>query len=258
MDEVFSRLLRSALMSLLALTGTFALAAPPPTDETLFIAIDDDSTARVLSLLAAGANPNARDDRGEPASIYALHTAKPAVAEVLVKAKGIDLEAENKYGQTVMMVAAYQGRLAMVQELIDADAEVNHKGWTALHFAASSGQVDVVKLLLDNSAYIDAESPSRTTPLMMAARVKDRPTCVLLIQEGADPTPINAVGLAASDFARRAGDAELADWLAQSATNWHTAHPPPPPLPVAPAGPPLPPAAEPGLPPVDPSAAPRP
>jgi ankyrin repeat protein len=186
------RFLGELACALLICIASPAFAGPPPANETLFIAIDENSTARVQTLLASGADPNGRDDRGEPAIIYALHTGKPDVAEILLKAKGIDLEAENQYGQTVLMVAAYQGRMAMVQALLDADVEVNHKGWTALHFAASSGQVEVVRVLLEHSAYIDAESPSHTTPLMMAARVKDRPTCVLLIQEGADPTPINA------------------------------------------------------------------
>lgn len=219
------RCLRSASFAL-ALASLGAHGAPKPTNEALFIAIAHGSSTQVASLIAAGADPNARDDRGEPAAIVALHAGQPEIAEVLVKAKGIDLEAENSQGQTVMMVAAYQGRLDLVAELVAADAEVNHKGWTALHFAASAGKVDVVKFLLDNAAYIDAESPSRTTPLMMAARIKDRPTCILLIQEGADPTPKNAAGLAASDFARKAGDAELADWLAQSAKNWRVANPP--------------------------------
>jgi len=213
------------LLGVLFVTLSALAQAAPPTDESLFIAIDEGSTARVLTLLDSGANPNARDDRGEPALIYALHTGKPAIAEILARAKGIDLEAENHYGQTALMVAAYQGRLDLVNELIEDDAEVNHKGWTALHFAASSGQIDVVRVLLDHAAYIDAESPSRTTPLMMAARVKDRPTCVLLLQEGADPTPVNAVGLSAADFARRAGDTELGDWLDENAKNWRTAHP---------------------------------
>ena len=230
---------RHALALGLAGLAMCACAAREPTTESLMIAIDEGSSARVGALLAAGANPNARDDRGEPAAIYALHKDRPEIARLLVRAKGIDLEAENSYGQTVLMVAAYQGRLDLVTELIDADAEVNHKGWTALHFAASSGQVDVVRLLLEHSAYIDAESPSRTTPLMMAARIKDRPTCVVLIEEGADPTPVNQAGLAASDFARRAGDTELAEWLATNAEHWRHAHPPPIAAPsAAPSAPP--------------------
>jgi ankyrin repeat protein len=236
-------LLVGFLAVLLVTLSAPARSGAPPTDEALFIAIDQGSSARVLTLLDSGANPNARDDRGEPALIYALHTGKPAIAEILAHAKGIDLEAENHYGQTALMVAAYQGRLDLVNKLIDDDAEVNHKGWTALHFAASSGQIDVVRVLLDHAAYIDAESPSRTTPLMMAARVKDRPTCVLLLQEGADPTPVNAVGLSAADFARRAGDTELGDWLDENAKNWRTAHP------VRAAEPDSPPAAAPAPPP---------
>lgn len=249
------------MAAILSMPAVFCPAqGAAPSEESLLQAVDEGSSARVKTLLAAGANPNLRDDRGEPLLIYALHAGKPEIASVLMQAKGIDLEAENRVGQTALMVAAYQGRIDLVKALIDADAEVNHKGWTALHFAASSGQVEVVKLLLENAAYIDAESPSRTTPLMMAARIKDRPTCILLLQEGADPRGVNQAGLSASDFARRAGDPELADWLAKSAENWTRAYssskagtdgrhmPLPPPLPAVPS--PAPPhLEEPGAPP---------
>ena len=67
-----------------------------------------------------------------------------------------------------------------------------------------------VKLLLEHSAYIDAESPNKTTPLMMAARGDHADVCRLLIDEGADPTLVNERDLTAADFATRVGDSENA------------------------------------------------
>ena len=37
------------------------------------------------------------------------------------------------------------------------------------HYAASAGNIPIIAMLIENSAYIDAESPNGTTPLMMAA-----------------------------------------------------------------------------------------
>ena len=51
------------------------------------------------------------------------------------------------------------------------------------------------------SAYIDAESPNGTTPLMMAARYGSEKAVQLLINEGADLTLKNQLGLTALDFA---------------------------------------------------------
>jgi hypothetical protein len=72
-----------------------------------------------------------------------------------------------------------------------------------LHYAASGGHVDILQMLLDQSAYIDAESPNKTTPLMMAARYGSPESVQLLLDAGADPTLRNELGLTALDFAER-------------------------------------------------------
>jgi hypothetical protein len=53
--------------------------------------------------------------------------------------------------------------------MLKRGAQVNQKGWTALHYAAA-GSVEIGTILLDKYAYIDAEAPSGMTPLMLAAR----------------------------------------------------------------------------------------
>jgi ankyrin repeat protein len=61
----------------------------------------------------------------------------------------------------------------------------------------------VTEFLLENSAYIDAESPNGTTPLMMAAMYGSPEVVKVLIQAGADLTVKNQIGLSALDFAVR-------------------------------------------------------
>jgi ankyrin repeat protein len=60
-------------------------------------------------------------------------------------------------------------------------------------------------MLLDESAYIDAESPNGTTPLMMAARYGSPEAVQLLINEGADIHLKNQLGLTALNFAKDGG-----------------------------------------------------
>jgi len=211
----------SAIAFALAQGAAFGAAS----DAELIRAIDSANVARVELLLKQGANPNARDERGEPALIFALHSDHPEAAALLAGWPGVDLEEENPQGQTALMVAAYQGRLDLVKKLVESGAEVSHKGWTALHFAASSGQIEVVRYLLDQSAYLDAESPNGTTPIMMAARRGDRAICQLLADDGADPTQRNQAGLSAADFAQKANDAELAAWFRRQEVSWHVRHP---------------------------------
>ena len=115
------------------------------------------------------------------------------------------------------MMAAIRGQLDIARQLIDKDADVNKPGWAPLHYAVSSSQGDalgVAKLLLDNSAYVDAASPNGTTPLMMAAMYGSPEAVKLLLEESADPTLKNQLGLTAIDFARRANRNDVAELIA--------------------------------------------
>jgi ankyrin repeat protein len=162
----------------------------------------DDSTA-VSSLLQRGLSPNlVEENRGETGLMLALREGSDKVFNVLLNAPSVDLEARAKNGDNALMIAAYKGNVAAVKALIGKEVEVNKQGWTALHYAATIGNDEIVKLLLDESAYIDAESPNSTTPLMMAAGKGHVSTVKLLMDEGADASLKNNVGMTALDFAR--------------------------------------------------------
>jgi ankyrin repeat protein len=111
------------------------------------------------------------------------------------------------------MLAALNGDMDMVQLLISKDAEVNKKGWAPLHYAAANGHDDIVKLLLDHSAYVDAGSPNGTTPLMMAARGGHISTVKLLLDNGADLNVKNQIGMNALDFAKQYKEPDVVEGL---------------------------------------------
>ena len=73
---------------------------------------------------------------------------------------------------------------------------------------------EVMNLLLEHHAYIDASSPNESTPLMMAALYGTPAAVKLLLEAGADPTIKNALGLTALDFALRDKRTESAEILA--------------------------------------------
>jgi ankyrin repeat protein len=135
------------------------------------------------------------------------------VFDALLNARGIDLEAKARNGDTALMIASFKANLPAVKALIDKGAEVNKTGWTPLHYAASIGNNDIVSLLLEKSAYIDAESPNKTTPIMMAARAGHIMTVKLLLDEGADATLKNDAGMTAIDFAEKHEFRDIAEGL---------------------------------------------
>ena len=112
------------------------------------------------------------------------------------------------------MMASIKGMFEVSRQLIARGADVNKPGWTPLHYAATKGHTDIMTLLLDNYAYIDASSPNGSTPLMMAAMYGTPAAVKLLLEAGADPLIKNSLGLTAIDFAYRDNRTESAEIIA--------------------------------------------
>ncbi len=179
-----------------------------------FRAIRLDDARIVRSLLDRGFDPGTIEpERFDTGLIHAVRHKSNKVFRMLLSAPGVDIDARSRNGDTALMVAALQPEPAMAIALIDRGAQINRPGWTALHYAATSGSLDIIRRLLEESAFIDAESPNRTTPLMMAARSGHADAAKLLLAEGADFTLRNELGLGAADFARAQGHRELANYL---------------------------------------------
>jgi ankyrin repeat protein len=111
------------------------------------------------------------------------------------------------------MIAAYKANKPAVLALLEKGAAVNRKGWTPLHYAAAAGDNEIVKMLMDKSAQLDALSPNGTTPMMMAARNGHILTVKLLLDAGADATLKNQRGMTAIDFARANGHKDIVEGL---------------------------------------------
>ena len=184
--------------------------------EDFFSAIQRDDPQSLSALLRRGFDPNTLDAKGQSGLFLALRDPSPKVVDVLLKTPKIKVETRTPQDESPLMMAAMRGELKLAAALIDKDADVNKTGWTPLHYAASSTQGDqlgVAKLLLENAAYIDAASPNGSTPLMMAAMYGNTSTLKLLLDEGADPTLKNQLGLTAVDFAQRADRKEMVELI---------------------------------------------
>jgi len=181
---------RRLLLAALAATLTIpALAAEQTDDEVdLFRAIQLDNVSGVKKLLGRGLSPNLREPGGETALIVAMRYEAYRVATLLMDQPGIDLEAKAPNGNTALMMAAFRQSKATVLDMIKRGAQVNQKGWTALHYAAAAGSTEITSILLEHHAYIDAEAPSGMTPLMIAAREGQENVVELLLEQGADAT----------------------------------------------------------------------
>jgi ankyrin repeat protein len=189
--------------------------------EDFLSAIKTNNTRVVQSLLTRGVDPNTPDEKGNPALFLAIQSRSWNVVKVLVEARGIQLDERNPHDETPLMLSVIQGEVDVARLLIDKGADVNKTGWTPLHYAASKGHLELIHILLDEDAYIDAESPNGTTPLMMAAGYADNPiACKVLLEEGADPSLKNDKNLNALDFAMHAKHAEAGQLIETYLNAW--------------------------------------
>src|SRR5208283_3075670 len=157
--------------------------------------------------LAAGNLPSKEDDRrssgvptksSEKASIenqLGLAAARGHFMQVKsLLDKGAPVDGKNTDGWTALMLASGNGRMDVMQLLIERGADINAKETgaevTSLMLASHQGQIEVVKLLLDKGAHIDAHAKNGETALMGASFEGRAEVVELLLERGAD---INAV-----------------------------------------------------------------
>lgn len=187
--------------------------------EDFFAAARRDDESSVVRLALRGFDLNTRDENGNSALLLAIREESWRVVRFLLEQPLVQVESRNTAGESPLMLAALKGQLPLVKRLIERKADVNKPGWAPLHYAATNADpvsADLVRLLLEHHAYIDAESPNKTTPLMMAARYGTPEVVKLLLEEGADPTLKNEQGLTALDFAQRAERKDAANLIGAS------------------------------------------
>jgi len=171
--------------------------------DDFFVAIKQDNLSLMNSLLQRGFDPDTRSPEGAPGLYLALREESLKTARLLMSWPKANIDARTAQDESPLMMAALKGYLDIARQLVARNADVNKTGWTPLHYAATNGHVDIMRLLLEHHAYIDAASPNRTTPLMMAALYGTTAAVTLLLDEGADPSLKNQQGLTALDFAQR-------------------------------------------------------
>lgn len=197
--------------------------------DDFFKAIELDQDSVVLALLQRGFDPNSPSPQGQPALMLAMQKSSNKVAEVLIGWKTTNLSIQNPQRETPLMLAAITNQLEWAKKLINKGADVNQPGWTPLHYAATKGDIEIMRLLIENHAYLDAESPNGTTPLMMAAHYGTSMATKLLLEEGADPRIKNQLGLTALVFARQANKPESVQYIEAFEAAWRIKYPPKPP-----------------------------
>ena len=162
----------------------------------LLDAAERGNSRNVEALLNAGADVNAKDDEGDIPLLEALDPDRKrndehyhALIRALLRAKNVNVNAQNKEGETALMRAVRLGNVESVRLLLGAGANPNvadNVGYTAYTLAYSKGNTEIEKLL--TTAAPQQKTPAALNAFLVAAiNNKDAAKVKELLDQGADP-----------------------------------------------------------------------
>jgi ankyrin repeat protein len=179
-----------------------------PTDRELIAAVKAGDAERVAELVTAEPGlASARDADGVSAMMLARYRSDRPVTDALLLA---DPELDDFEAAALGYVDRLHARLDDDPTLVAARAA---DGFTALHFAAFFGKVEVARILLEAGAAVDtyADNEIRVQPLHSAAANRHLEVCRLLLAAGADVNARQGGGFTPLLAAAQNGDPEMVE-----------------------------------------------
>ncbi len=172
----------------------------------LCIAAMDGHTDRVRELLA-NASPSPSDSA--EALVQAAVRGHYSIVEALLEAQANPNLVLAQGG--ALHCATLNNHLDVVRSLLQGNAAADlrdhctyGRGWTALMYAASLGQMAIAQLLISHGAGVNESDRDGQTPLIIAANAGHTAMVLLLIEAGADTNGQDHYGNTALSYARNA------------------------------------------------------
>ena len=161
----------------------------------------------VQVFIDSGIDINAKNEAGYTLLFFAK---SPKVAELLIQA-GADVNTKNKYGTTPLFSAkSKEITELLIQAGADVNAQNNYRN-TPLFFAKSK---EIAEILIQAGADVNTRDKNGNTPLHWC---NNQEIMELLIQAGADINIKNKNKETPSEYHRKNGHSDLADFMEQKA-----------------------------------------
>ena len=174
----------------------------------------DDVDGVKKSLSNKDLSVNTLSKYGDAPLPFAVKEDSYKVFKYLLQVPDIDIDMENNYSENALMMLALKGKLELIKHMVDdLGAEPDKEGWTPLHYAATSGHLDVVEYLISKEVDVDALNPSNSTPLMLASRYGHIKVVKFLLDHDANLALHNTQNYTAIDFAYLNNQKEIGDGL---------------------------------------------
>jgi ankyrin repeat protein len=162
----------------------------------LIWAIPNEPKVRLLLERGARVNTASKLTGRTPLLIAAGRPGAAAVVQLLLE-KGADPKARDIRGESTIFRAAFSGDMEVLRLLVDRGADVNartNENFTALMEAAVHGNGSMIEMLLSRAADTKAHDEEGNTALTSANDYHDFTLFRLLISKGADPGYRNMAG----------------------------------------------------------------
>ncbi|XP_044262237.1 ankyrin repeat and death domain-containing protein 1A-like isoform X2 [Tribolium madens] len=170
-------------------------------------------------LIAANCDIEARDKKHYTLLMCAARNNRITIVDFLIDTlEDTRVDAVDIDGQTALFHAAMGGHIEIIKRLIDLGANLNKKNKenkTALHVACERGHCDVADLLLTHEADMEAKDTNGNTPLHVASQNQQTETVHILLETGADPDCENLKGSTPLHIASSLGSKGILEILLQ-------------------------------------------
>lgn len=142
---------------------------------------------------------------------YACSLGLESAACNILESEDIDVNAPTHIGTTALIRAASSGHVDMVKLLMSQGADPTNANWygSALHCAAEAGQCESIRFLLNSGMNIDLRDDFGRTPLHCATDRRHILAIELLLDRGADPNARDNEGGMLIHDAAQVGDERL-------------------------------------------------
>ena len=195
-------------------------------DNNLFDAVRSDDAAAVRQALRDGANASAvRYDNTTPLTVACEH-GYDEIIRILLDAGANARWTDNDVGDTAVGVACREEQVSSAEILLNHDSRLvlmaNWDGWTPLFYAIHHRNVEMVDLLLDLGANVDAKTPCGVTALMHACQRGGSRIVSMLLSEDPDVKARDGNGTTALHYAASFGDIDVMSELIRCGANIFT------------------------------------
>ncbi|KAM9466731.1 kinase D-interacting substrate of 220 kDa B isoform 3-T5 [Clarias gariepinus] len=200
-------------------TGSLKMTAVA--SQSIFSHVEEENLTAVRAYLDKHREVDSRSDSGQTPLMLAAEQGSIEIVQELIR-RGANVNLDDVDCWTALISASKEGHVEVVNELLANNANLEHRdmgGWTALMWAAYKGRVEVARLLLEKGANPNITGQYSVYPIIWAAGRGHAEIVRLLLQHGAKVNCSDKYGTTALIWAARKGHYDCVMHLLENGAN---------------------------------------